>query len=139
MPVSRKGSGKKQITHRPVPISQSLADKPAKFAGARSGLLFTEPDGTSWLEINLQWRFDGAIRGVKLNNAAKVTYSLRHTSITRQLLAGVPTAIVARLHDTSAVMIEKHYSAFIADHTDAKARATLPKPAEIVSLDTRRA
>jgi integrase len=139
MPVSRKGNGRKQITHRPVPISQALADKLAKFARARSGLLFTETDGTSWLEINLQWRFDGAIRGVKLNNAAKVTaYSLRHTSITRQLLAGVPTAIVARLHDTSAVMIEKHYSAFIADHTDAMARATLPKPAEVVSLDDRR-
>jgi integrase len=138
MPVSRKGSGKKQITHRPVPISQALADKLAKFASTGSGLLFTEPDGTSWLEVNLPWRFACAIDEVKFNTSEKVTqYCLRHGSITRMLLAGVPVPIVARLHDTSSGQIERHYSAFIADHSDALARPTLPAPTEIVPFDRR--
>jgi hypothetical protein len=139
MPVSRKGRGKKQVTHRAVPISQALADKLGKLK-ARGGLPFKDADGTSWLEINLPWRFASAIDGVNLNNPDKVTmYAFRHTSIVRQLLAGVPTAVVARLHDTSTAMIEKHYSAYIADHTDALARATLPAPTKIVSFDDRRA
>jgi hypothetical protein len=40
-------------------------------------------------------------------------YSLRHSSITRQLLAGVPIGLVASVHDTSAQMIQDHYGRFI--------------------------
>jgi hypothetical protein len=65
-------------------------------------------------------------------------YALRHTSIVRQLLAGVPTRVVAALHDTSVVMIERNYSRFIGDHVDDIVRATLPRPAEIVPLGDRR-
>jgi hypothetical protein len=36
-------------------------------------------------------------------------------------------------------MIERNYSKYIADHADELARATLPQPTEIVSLDERRA
>jgi integrase len=138
MPVSRKGRGQKQISHRPVPISQDLANRLANLK-ARGGLLFKNSNGTSWFGTNLSALFARAVKGVKFNNADRVTmYALRHTSIVRQLMAGLPTAVVARLHDTSAAMIEKHYSAFIADVSDALARATLPKPTEIVSFDDRR-
>jgi hypothetical protein len=37
-------------------------------------------------------------------------YALRHSSIVRQLLAGVPVRIVAAGHDTSVKMIEHTYS-----------------------------
>jgi hypothetical protein len=47
--------------------------------------------------------------------------------------------VVAVLHDTSVVMIERDYSKYIADHADELARAALPAPAEVVSLDDRRA
>jgi hypothetical protein len=40
---------------------------------------------------------------------------LRHSSICRGLLNGVPVSIVARLHDTSAREIEAHYAAYILD------------------------
>jgi hypothetical protein len=66
-------------------------------------------------------------------------YALRHTSIVRQLLAGVPTRVVAALHDTSVTMIERNYSRYIGDHVDDIVRATLPKPAEVVPLGDRRA
>jgi hypothetical protein len=51
--------------------------------------------------------------------------TLRHTSIVRAILANVPLRVVAANHDTSVVMIERNYSAFITDHSDAISRAAL--------------
>ena len=53
-------------------------------------------------------------------------YSLRHSSIVRQLVKNIPIRIVASLHDTSVEQIERHYSAYITDVTDEMPRATLP-------------
>jgi hypothetical protein len=66
-------------------------------------------------------------------------YALRHSSITRQLLAGVPTRLVAALHDTSIKMIEHTYNRHIADHSDTIARRALldlsaPAGANVVPL-----
>jgi hypothetical protein len=53
-------------------------------------------------------------------------YALRHSAIVRQLLAGVPTRIVASHHDTSTAMLEKHYSRYIVgDPADAITRRAL--------------
>jgi hypothetical protein len=43
----------------------------------------------------------------------------------RQLLANTPIRVVASLHDTSVAMIERTYSKFITDHSDALSRRTL--------------
>jgi len=135
MPVSRKGSGKKNARSTPVPITPELADR----LKGRFGVLLKQADGAPWSEVNLPHYLARAVEGVTFNNPAKVTmYALRHTSIVRQLLANVPVRVVAALHDTSVVMIERNYSKYIADHADELARATLPKPAEIVSLGDRR-
>ena len=57
---------------------------------------------------------------------AEVTmYALRHSSIVRQLLAGVPVRIVAAGHDTSVAMIERNYSRYITDHADALVRGAM--------------
>ena len=70
-------------------------------------------------------------------------YALRHSSIVRQLLDNAPTRVVAAHHDTSVAMIERTYSAFITDHSDAVVRRTLldtrtPAPgAEIIRLPER--
>jgi integrase len=137
MPVSRKGRGRKKITHRPVPITTALADK----LKGRTGVLLKRADGTPWAKVNLAHYFADVVKDVKFNNPAKVTlYALRHTSIVRQLLKNVPVRVVAALHDTSVAMIEKNYSRFIADHADELARVALPETsAEVVSLDDRRA
>ncbi len=50
---------------------------------------------------------------------------LRHSSIVRALLGGVPVAVAAQQHDTSVREIEAHYAAFILDHSDALTRRTL--------------
>ena len=60
-----------------------------------------------------------------LDPKAVTIYALRHSSIVRQLLDYVPVRIVAVNHDTSVAMIERTYSAFISDHSDAVVRRTL--------------
>ena len=47
---------------------------------------------------------------------------MRHTAVTRALLANVPVRLVAASFDTSVPMIEKTYSKFIADHGEAQMR-----------------
>jgi integrase len=135
MPPSRKGRGTKKARSIPVPITPELADR----LKGRTGVLLKRADGTPWAEVDLTHHFERAVTGLTFNNPAKVTlYALRHTSIVRMLLGNVPIRIVAALHDTSVMMIERNYSKHIADHADELARATLPKPTEIVSLDDRR-
>lgn len=56
-----------------------------------------------------------------------VPYALRHSSIVRGIKAGLPIRLVAALHDTSVVMIERHYSRWITDGLeDLAARAIIP-------------
>jgi integrase len=132
MPVSRKGTGEKKVTHRPVPIPASLADRLA----GRTGTLLKRSDGKSWAKTNVPHYFDDVVESVKFNSKSKVTmYALRHTSIVRQLLANVPIRVVAALHDTSVKMIEQNYSEHIADHADELARpALLETIAEVIAL-----
>jgi hypothetical protein len=131
MPVSHKGSGTKKARSIPVPITPALADR----LRGRTGVLLRRADGRPWDGTSLAHYFAGTLKGVTFNNLSKVTlYALRHTSIVRQLLANVPVRVVAALHDTSVVMIERNYSKYIADHADELARAALPQPAEVVPL-----
>jgi integrase len=138
MPVSRKGSGAKKARSIPVPITSELADRLRTFARP-DGALLARADGRPWDTTNLSHYFKGVLKGTAFDNPAKVTlYALRHTSIVRQLLANVPVRVVAALHDTSVVMIERNYSKHIADHADELARAALPAPAEVLEFGTRR-
>lgn len=61
---------------------------------------------------------------VKASRVPKDTimYALRHSSIVRGLTVGMPTVQVAKQHDTSVEMIEKHYAAYITDANEAIAR-----------------
>ncbi len=62
------------------------------------------------------------------------SYSLRHSSICRALLAGVPVSVVAKLHDTSGDEIESHYSAHILDVTgDVLSRKGLLRPESLTT------
>jgi integrase len=131
MPSSRKGRGVKKITHRPVPIPESVAKRLA----GRKGTLLLRSDGGTWSKSSHTRRFAQAVKDAKLDPSVVTIYALRHTSIVRQLLANVPVRVVAALHDTSIMMIERNYSEYIADHSDELARPTLLETsAEIVPL-----
>jgi integrase len=125
MPSSRKGRGRKP-SKKPVPIPASLARKLAA-AGERApdAPLLTRPNGRAWDR-------DGRPRPAMLFGEIAAAcgiectaYSLRHASIVRSLIRGVPIRITAQVHDTSVAMIEKTYSAYILDHADTVARRGL--------------
>jgi integrase len=130
MPSAKKGKAEKKISRVPVPISADLA---ARLRTAASGRGPAEPlllrrDGKPWSPgkaIDHRAPFMAAVAKAGLDPKVVTSYALRHSSITRGLLRGVPIRVVAALHDTSTQMIEKTYSAHIASHGDELARAAL--------------
>jgi integrase len=120
VPASRKGR-KKGVERKPVPISPRLASLLRQQATGRAlhEPLLTKPS----LEIGRTFRKITKRLGI---TAAAVPYSLRHSSIVRMLLKGVPVRVCASHHDTSVTMIEKFYSAYILNPVDAMTRSTLP-------------
>jgi integrase len=127
MPSSLKGKGVKRIDRVPVPVSPSLATKLQQAAGDRpaAALLLLKPNGTAWALNDLRLPFGRVVERAGLDVSTITAYSLRHSSITRSLLRGIPIRAVAHAHDTSVLMIEKSYSALISDHSDALHRAAL--------------
>jgi integrase len=123
MPRSAKGRGKKRIDRRPIPVAPPLIAKLRAVAGNRpaDAPLLLRPDGNTW-HINLNRPFRGAMAAAGLSPAT-VPYALRHSSITRALLRGLATRLVADAHDTSVVMLERTYAKYIADHSDTALRA----------------
>jgi integrase len=142
MPSSRKGKKRERI-RRPVPISFDLARKLRAAVGGRplAAPLLLRADDRPWqpAKCDHQKPFAKVARRAGID---ATIYALRHSSIVRSLLAGVPTRVVAANHDTSVIQIEKTYSAFIADFSDAIARRGLldlaPSSSEkVVSLPRR--
>jgi integrase len=134
MPTSYKGRGQKEKQQVPVPITASLAALLAELKGDRpdgAPLLF-KSDGTRWLETNKSehWNlFRAVATRAGFDPDAITSYALRHSSICRALLKGVPVSVVARLHDTSSREVEAHYAAYILDVAgDALSRKGLLRP-----------
>ena len=120
MPTSYKGRGQKEKQHVPVPITAALAALLAELKGDRpdDAPLLRKSDGRRWLAINKSehWNlFRAVAERAGFDPDLITSYCLRHSSICRALLNGVPATIVGRQHDTSAREIETHYSAFILD------------------------
>jgi hypothetical protein len=135
MPSSKKGR-KKAIRRVPVPIPEVLA----KRLSGRTGPLLLQPDGSPWTPRIRGWRFAAAVKAAGFDDPEKITlYTLRHSSIIRQLLAGTPIRLVAAVHDTSTEQIEQTYSRYIAHHGDEVVRAAmLETSGEIIPLDGQR-
>jgi hypothetical protein len=93
MPSSLKGRGRKRVERRPVPIPVSLAAKLQQAAGGKSpgAPLLTKADSTRWQAANHIKPFARAAAQAGL--AHFTAYALRHSSIIRALLAGVPTRV----------------------------------------------
>jgi integrase len=131
MPTSYKRRGQKEKQQVPVPVTASLAALLAELRGDRpaDAPLLVKSDGTRWLESNKSehWNVFRAVAERAGFDPDRITaYALRHSSICRALLKGVPVSVVARLHDTSSREIEAHYAAYILDVAgDALARKGL--------------
>ena len=135
VPSSAKGRGTKAVLRRPVPISPDFAARlrSAAEGKASDAPLFPKGNGR-WKDTDHARPFARIVKsaGIATEAGEPVTsYALRHSSIVRALLANVPIRVVATQHDTSAAMIERNYSRFIADHADAMARAAMLRVADI--------
>jgi integrase len=120
MPTSYKGRSEKEKQQVPVPITAALAAVLMELKGDRpnDAPLLLKSDGSRWLEINKSehWNlFRTLAERVGLDPDLITSYALRHSSICRALINGVPVSIVAKLHDTSSREIEAHYAAYILD------------------------
>jgi integrase len=124
MPTSLKGKTAHKLSHRPVPIPEGLVPRLRSNRPDDAPLLI-RPDGKPWGRMDQMRRFGRAATRTKLNPAEVTLYALRHSSIVRQLLAGVPARVVAVNHDTSIAMLERTYSRHIGDHADALTRGAL--------------
>jgi integrase len=87
--------------------------------------LFTTAEGTRWTRSFHTRRFAAAIAAAGLDPDATF-YALRHSYISRALKAGVPVKAVADHCGTSLMMIQNHYSKFIAE--DRRRYAVLAAP-----------
>ena len=131
MPLSAKGRVRtKKHERRPVPIPPVLASVLKREAAGRpsDAPLLTRSNGEAWGHSNRARHrndFRAIVTTVGLDPDEVTLYALRHSSITRQLLANVPVRIVATLHDTSVGQIERNYSKYIAEHSDEIARRAL--------------
>lgn len=140
MPSSRKGS-KQADKYTPVPIGLDVADALIAITEGRGEgepLLqrwyhkamgngrFRRDRRTAWAKASDITRpFQMVAEAANLPNVT--TYSLRHTSIVRGLRAGLPIRLVAALHDTSTLMIERYYARYIADGLEElAAKAIVP-------------
>jgi integrase len=143
MPSSKKGR-KRAISRHPVPISHGLADrlKRASRQRASDGPLLVRGDGEPWNPGNARHLIAPFRIVAERLGLDETMYCLRHSAIVRALLANVPAKLVASNADTSLLMLEKTYAAYIADHGQDISRRGLLSPASpaenVVSLPGRR-
>ena len=105
MPTSYKGRGQKEKQQVPVPITAALAALLAELKGDRpdDAPLLLKSDGSRWLEINKSehWNlFRAVAERAGFDPDAITSYALRHSSICRALLNGVPVSVVGRSSTT---------------------------------------
>jgi hypothetical protein len=144
VPASHKGRGGGRGGHVPVPVTAALAAALQQAAAGRPAhapLLLRE-DGLAWQPDVADHRrpFIQAAHAAGLPAGTSI-YSLRHSSIARALLRGVPIKVVADWHDTSTAIVERHYGRFLKHHYDDLVRGALldttpaaAPPANVVAL-----
>lgn len=113
-----------------VPVTPGLTRRLAEQARGRDrhARLLLRSDGKPWRDdpANAYRAPVAAVAtAIGFDPAVVTLYALRHSAITRALLAGTPSALVAHLADTSEAVIRRHYGKLISDHADAVARKGL--------------
>jgi len=88
-----------------------------------SALLFARANGQPWTRDTWNVPIAEAVKATKLP-AATTAYTLRHSTITDLVQAGLPLLTIAQVSGTSAEMIERHYGHLNA-HAAADALAGL--------------
>jgi hypothetical protein len=138
VPGSYKGRGGNGGSD-PVPVGDdvievllpAIAGRPSHAPLFERWIHEQEPGGIAWkksergpwkrAELARPWK---AIRE-HAGMPDAIPYALRHSSIVRGLRKGLPIQQVAKLHNTSVKMIERHYAKYIATALEDLARAAV--------------
>jgi len=81
-------------------------------------LLFVQRNGKAWNKDSWKWPIKDAAAAAALPEATSA-YTLRHSTITDMVIAGVPLLTIAQISGTSVQMIEKHYGHLRQEHATA--------------------
>jgi hypothetical protein len=142
VPGSHKGRGDRKADRTPVPLTANLATRLKAAAAGRpaNAPLLLRAGGEPWQSKVADHRlaFERAARAARLPPGTTI-YALRHSSIARALLRGLPIKVVSDWHDTSVGQITAHYGRFLKHHYDELVRAALldtapATPADVVPL-----
>ncbi|WP_322962883.1 tyrosine-type recombinase/integrase [Sphingomonas fuzhouensis] len=79
-----------------------------------SAPLFTRANGSRWNKDNWKQPIAKAVEAAALPSEA-TAYTLRHSTITDLVAAGLPLLTIAQISGTSAEMIERHYGHLVSD------------------------
>lgn len=152
VPTSRKGRGTKKVSHTAVRVGEDVIEalRPELIGRKPSEPLLRrwrhtqvpDSDGSrrpkwerssreAWVNASELGRPWAAILTKAGMSKDIVPYAFRHSSIVRQLRRGLPVQLVAKSHDTSAAIIERHYASAIIDALDdLAAKAVIPLVAQ---------
>ena len=138
VPGSYKGRGGSGGSD-PVPVGDdviavllpAIAGRPSDAPVFERWIHEQEPRGIAWkksergpwkrAELARPWKAIRECAGMP----EVIPYALRHSSIVRGLRKGLPIQQVAKLHNTSVRMIERHYAKYIATALEDLARAAV--------------
>jgi integrase len=110
--IGKDKTGKPRRIQLPADAAKLLASQAAnKLPGAP---LFMRRNGKPWDKNSWKLPIGVAVRAAGLPSAA-TAYTLRHSTITDLVSAGLPLLTIAQISGTSAEMIERHYGHLASD------------------------
>jgi integrase len=138
---SRKGKPGKSAVPQVLEIGSGLADRIRAVAAGRpvTDPLLTRENGEPWRQNNHSDRFRRIVEAVGQDSSEVSIYALRHTHITRQLVAGHPIRLVATWHDTSSAEIEQRYARNISSYVEPPPAADYGPPVDNANVRPLRA
>lgn len=110
--IGKDKTGKPRRIQLPTEAAKLLASQSAnKLPGAP---LFMRANGRAWDKSSWKLPIGAAVAAANLPSGA-TAYTLRHSTITDLVSAGLPLLTIAQISGTSAEMIERHYGHLASD------------------------
>lgn len=110
--IGRDKNGKPRRIQLPTEAAKLLAEQAEDKLPAAP--LFMRPNGKAWDKETWKHPIAAAVKAAELPNEA-TAYTLRHSTITDLVRAGLPLLTIAQISGTSAEMIERHYGHLASD------------------------
>lgn len=110
--IGKDKSGKPRRIQLPVGAAKLLIAQAAN--KLPSAPLFMRANGKAWDKNSWKLPITAAVKAAELPGEA-TAYTLRHSTITDLVSAGLPLLTIAQISGTSAEMIERHYGHLASD------------------------